>query len=318
MHYRQLGQTDLTVSRICFGCWQLSPRFWGDVPLEPWEAALNAALDAGVNFIDTADAYGNGHAETSLGAFLKREGLRDRFVLATKFFWNFTSGNGAVPDTRYDHILSACEASLKRLQTDHIDLYQIHAHDPLTIPEEVGAALLRLRREGKVRWFGVSNLNPEQMRAYGRYFPIDCLQPPYSLLDREIESHTLPYCLAETIGVIAYSPLFRGLLSGKYPADHVFSDSRGNAPLFKGEAFMRINAGLDALRPIAESLDLSLAQLAVRWVLRHPALTCAIVGIKTPEHVTGIVKAAAAELPMERWHQVAGIMSKARREALNV
>lgn len=310
-----LGQTDLRVSRICFGCWQLSPRFWGDVPLEPWEAALKQALEDGVNFIDTADAYGNGHAERCLGDFFKREGLRDRFVLATKFFWDIEADKRA-PNTQHDYILRACEASLKRLQTDHIDLYQIHAFDPLTRPEAVAAALLRLQQQGKVRWFGVSNLNPEQMRMYGKFFRIDCLQPSYSLLSRDIESETLPYCQTQGMGVIAYSPLYRGLLTGKYPADHQFTDSRAHSTLFQGEAFKRINAGLDALRPIAESLGLTLAQLAVRWVLRHPALTCAIVGIKTPSHLHSIVAAADDALPMDTWYQVAGIMDNARREAL--
>lgn len=317
MQYRQLGRTDLRVSRICFGCWQLSPRFWGEVPVEPWEAALRTALDAGINFVDTADAYGNGHAEDCLGAVFAREpGTRDRVVLATKFYWNFESGQGAFPDTRHDYILRACEASLKRLRTDRIDLYQIHAHDPLTRPEDVAAALLRLRREGKVRWFGVSNLNPEQMRLYARWFPVDCLQPPYSLLAREVESETLPYCLAEGMGVIVYSPLYRGLLSGKHPPGHVFSDTRGLDPLCRGAALARIQAGLEELRPVAASLGLTLPQLAVRWVLRHPAVTCAISGIKTPEHVTGIVKAADEALPAEVWHQAAGILARARKEAL--
>ncbi len=315
MQYRQLGQTDLKVSKICFGSWQLSPHFWGDVPLKPWEAALREAIANGINFFDTADAYGNGHAEKSLGAFFKREGLRDKIVLASKFYWNFTHDT-RLPDTRHDYILQACEASLKRLGTDRIDLYQIHSFDPLTRPEEVAAALLRLRKEGKVRWFGVSNLTPEQMRMYRRFFDIHCLQPPYSLLMRQVEQDALPYCLAQRMGVIAYSPLYRGLLTGKYPADHVFTDSRARDKFFNGAAFARINAGLDRLRPLAQELGLTLPQFAVRWVLRHPALTSAIVGIKSPDHVDGILTAADDELPMETWHQAADIMRQARSEAL--
>lgn len=314
MQTMQLGKTDLNVSRICFGCWQLSPRFWGDVPLEPWQAAIRKALDVGVNFIDTADAYGEGYAESSLGEYIDRDGLRDRFAIATKFYWNF-EGETRHPDTRYEYIIRECEASLKRLRTDRIDLYQIHAFDPLTRPDEVGAALNRLKKEGKIRWFGVSNLNPEQMRMYQRHFEINCLQPPYSLLSRGIEKQELPYCQAERIGVIAYSPLYRGLLTGKYARDHQFTDSRQNAKLFQGAAFQRMLDALDSLKPVAEKHGLTVAQLAIRWVLTHPALTCAIVGIKTAEQIETIAPAAAGELPIEDWHHVAGVIQKAKAEA---
>lgn len=314
MTYTQLGKTDLIVSKVCFGCWQLSPRFWGEVPLEPWHDAIKAALDVGVNFIDTADAYGNGYAEASLGEFLDAEGLRDRFVIATKFYWNF-EGEERHPDTRYEYILRECEASLKRLKTDRIDLYQIHAYDPLTVPEEVAAAFGRLKKEGKVRWFGVSNQNAEQMRMYNRHFEVSSLQPPYSLLARGVEQNELPYCQGERIGVIPYSPLFRGLLTGKYSRNHKFTDSRADAPYFNGDRFQRIMDGLDELRPIADNLGLDLAQLAIRWVATHPAVTAPIVGIKTADHITGIVKAVEDTLPVDLWHRVARIMTTAKERA---
>ncbi len=314
MEYRQLGKTDLVVSRICFGCWQLSPKFWGEVAIEPWHEALKAALDCGVNFVDTADAYGDGYAESSLGEYLAAQKLRERFIIATKFYWNF-EGKQRHPDTRYEYILRECEASLARLKTDYIDLYQIHAFDPLTVPEEVGAAFGRLKKEGKVRWFGVSNLNVEQMRMYGRHFEVSSLQPPYSLLSRTIESSELPYCRAERIGVIPYSPLYRGLLTGKYARDHVFTDSRSSARYFTGTPFQAIMDGLDELRPIAADLGLDLAQLAIRWIATHPAITAPIVGIKTPDHITGIAKAVEAPLPVDLWHRVAGIVAAARQAA---
>lgn len=318
MQYRRLGTSDLNVSRICFGCWQLSPHFWGDVPLAPWEEALKTALDVGINFIDTADAYGNGHAEESLGAvFGRNTGMRDRIVLATKFFWSFEDGGpDTYPNTQHDYILRACEASLKRLRTDHIDLYQIHSFDPLTRPDEVGEALLRLKREGKVRWFGVSNLNAEQMRLYQRWFPIHSLQPQYSLFSRGIESNELPFCLSNDIGVMVYSPLYRGLLSGKYAADHVFTDRRTRDPLFRGAAFARVREGIEELRPMADGLGLTLAEFALSWVLRHPAITSAISGIKSPEHVLGSVKAAEVVMPVETWNRAADLMARVRREAL--
>ncbi len=304
MQYTQLGKTDLKVSRICFGCWQLSPRFWGEVDLREWTAALRAAEETGVNFIDTADAYGDGFAETSLGDFFAAEGCRDRFVLATKFYWSFETGK-RYPDTSYDYILRECEASLKRLKTDVIDLYQIHAWDPLTRPDEVAAALNRLKKEGKVRWFGVSNLNVEQMRAYQRHFDVACLQPLYNMLDRKVEAEELPFCQSERIGVITYSTLCRGLLSGKYSKDQTFNDARGNNPRFQGERFARILDRLEQTKPIAEKYGLTTPQLAVRWALTNPAVTSAIVGVKKPEHITTIAPAADGVLSIADWHALA-------------
>lgn len=315
MKFTQLGATDLMVSRICFGCWQLSPAWWGEVALEPWQKAVSAALDAGVNFIDTAGAYGDGYAETCLGDYLAANNLRDRFVLATKVYWNFEKEE-RFPDTTYDFILRDCENALRRLKTGHIDLYQIHAWDPITRPDEVAAAMTQLKREGKVRWLGVSNQNVEQMELYGAHMDVQCLQPPYSLLARDVESRELPYCLKNRIGVIPYSPLYRGLLTGKYSRGQQFDDSRGRQALFQGAAFNRILDGLDELRPLAESLGLSLPQLAIRWVLTHPAVTSAIVGVKTPEHITTIVDAAEDALDQETWHKAAKVMATAKQEAL--
>ncbi len=308
MRYAQLGKTDLVVSRICFGCWQLSPAFWGQVALEPWRAALKRALDLGVNFIDTADAYGDGYAESSLGEFLHREGLRDRFIVATKFYWDFTV-SPRVPNTTHDYIIRACEDSLRRLKTDRIDLYQIHAWDPLTRPEEVAAAFGRLKKEGKVRWFGVSNQNLEQIGLHRRFFEVASLQPHYNLLFRENEAREFPYCMEHRIGVIPYSPLYRGLLTGKYARDQRFEDHRGNLDLFTGDRFQRVLDALEEATPLARELGLTVSQLAIRWVLTHPAVTSAIVGIKTPEHIEGIAPAAEAELANGTWHKLAGLFA---------
>lgn len=316
MQYAQLGKSDLNVSRICFGCWQLAPAFWGDVPLEPWEKALHSAIDLGVNFIDTANAYGDGYAEECLGNYFAKTGTRDKFVLATKFFWVIHDDGGRHVDTSYDSIIEECEKSLRRLQTDRIDLYQVHAFDPLTRPDRVAAALKLLQDQGKVRHFGVSNLNVEQMRMYAKHIEIASLQPPYSLLARDVEACELPYCLAENIGVIPYSSLFRGLLTGKYERDHKFTDSRKNIPLFNGNAFQRILDAMDELAPIAADLDLTVPQLAIRWNLTHPAVTAPIVGVKTPDHIEGIVAAADDVLPVELWHQVAETLQTAKKEAL--
>lgn len=312
MDYAQLGKTDLVVSRVCFGCWQLSPRFWGQIDLDDWRAALRKSVDVGVNFIDTADAYGEGYAETSLGDWFAADGLRDSFVLATKFYHNFENPDERVPDTSYDYIIRECEASLKRLRTDRIDLYQIHAWDPLTRPDEVAAAFTKLKKDGKIRWFGVSNMNADQMRMYLRYWPVECLQPLYNLLDRDAEAHEFPLCLEKRIGVITYSSLARGLLTGKYTPETTFEDHRGNNPRFKGEKFQKIIDAVNSLQPFADKYGITIPQLAIRWVLTHPAVTSAIVGVKKPEHIEGIAPAANGLLDARDWWKMANVIAAAK------
>jgi aryl-alcohol dehydrogenase-like predicted oxidoreductase len=312
MQYQQLGKTDLIVSRICFGCWQQSPKFWGNVDQDAWEKAVIGAPDNGVNFIDTADAYGDGYAETRLGEVLTKHHIRDKYIIATKFYWNFSDEEQRFPDTRHDYILRECEASLERLQTDRIDLYQIHAWDALIRPAEVAEAFARLKREGKVRWFGVSNWNSDQMRMLQKYFPIECLQPHYNLIARDIEARELPFCLENRIGVIAYSPLHRGLLTGKYAPDHQFTDSRAGAKYFSGEPFKRILEALHSLQPIAEKYELTIPQLSIAWLLTQPAVTSTIVGIKTLDHIATIVPAAKVLLEQHDWHHVANVIEKAK------
>jgi len=315
MKTTQLGQTDLNVSRLCFGCWQLSPSFWGDIDIKPWEDAIHAAVEHGVNFLDTADAYGDGYAEEQLGRLMKAENLREKFVVATKFYWNFTDPDSRFADTTHDYIIQACENSLRRLQTDHIDLYQIHSWDPITRPEEVARAFATLKAQGKVRWFGVSNLNPEQMDLYRAHFEVSCLQPNYSLLSRGIEKRELPYCLKNGIGVINYSPLFRGLLGGRYHADSVIEGARASGPLFHGEGLRIITEAVDKAKVLAAELELTMAQLALRWTLTNPAITSPIVGVKKPDHILGALKAADTVLPQDTWHHVAKIFDSALAEA---
>ncbi len=308
MQYTQLGNTDLNVSRLCLGCWQLSPQFWGDVELGPWQAAIRRGLDLGINFIDTANAYGEGYAEDCLGKFLEREKLRDDFIVATKVYWNFRQEKRH-PDTRYSHIIEECEDSLKRLRTDRIDLYQIHAWDPLTRPEEVAEAMHRLRREGKVRWFGVSNFTVEQMRLYQRYFDVSTLQPKYNPLQRGPEKDLFPYCLAANVGTLIYSPLERGLLTGKYADGHTFGDSRDQAAQFQAKSLAAMRGACDELKPMAERNGLGIPGLMIRWVLTHPAVSSAIIGFKKPEHVETLAKAPEAPLSHLDWHKLAATIA---------
>ncbi|HOJ30655.1 MAG TPA: aldo/keto reductase [bacterium] len=312
MKYIQLGKTDLIVSRICFGCWQLSPRFWGNIPLDEWNAAMKKAMDCGINFVDTAQAYGDGFAESVLGDFMSKYNCRKELIIATKFYWNIDDPENRYPDTGFQYIINECEASLKRLKTDWIDLYQIHAWDPLTNPEEVAAALLLLKKQGKIRWIGVSNMNVHQMNMYIRYFDIDCLQPLYNILDRDAEKELFPFCLEKKIGVITYSSLARGILTGKYSGNETFEDSRANHPRFTGENFRKItNAVNTIMKPVSEKLGITVAELAVRWILTHPAVTSAIVGVKKVQHIESVLKAPDSHLDRQLWHKIANEMANA-------
>ena len=276
-----------------------------------WREAVLAALGNGINFFDTADAYGDGFAEEQLGEVLREAGARDDVIVATKFYWHVEDGgNRYYPDTRADYLFRACEASLRRLKTDHIDLYQIHAWDPLIRPEEVGAAFEKLRQDGKARWFGVSNWNVGQMALGRAHFPLATLQPKYNLLDREAEASVFPYCLEHQIGTLVYSPLERGLLGGHCHPGQEFMDSRARNPLFQGKRFEGLLKGIDQLRPLAEEVGLTVAQFALRWTLTHPAVTCAILGVKSARHLAA-APAAEDALPQDVWHLAARIMEKA-------
>lgn len=205
-----LGSSGLSVSPIAFGTWQLSPRFWGEQSRDDALAAMKCACDLGINFFDTADAYGDGYAETVLGEAL-RDLPRRELVVCTKWFNHFNPDASRYPDLSAQHLRERCDASLQRLGIETIDLCLLHMFDPLTPLEEVAETLTDLRHQGKVRAFGVSNHTVEQVRAQRRYAPYSVVQPAYSLIDPAIETDLLPYCQAENVGVMVYSPLHKGL-----------------------------------------------------------------------------------------------------------
>ncbi|MDY7011519.1 MAG: aldo/keto reductase [Planctomycetota bacterium] len=280
----KLGRSRLEVSPICYGSWQLSPKYWGDIPAEQIIGAVHRAFEVGVNFFDTADAYGDGLAEEVMGEALATL-PRDRVVLATKLYWHFYDDGRRHPDLSGKYVIEECENSLRRLKTDYIDLYQLHAFDPLTPLDETTEAMEKLRKAGKVRFYGTSNFTVEQMRLAKRFGDYSTDQPQYSLLDRQIESDVLPYCEAEDIGVLVFSPLSRGLLTGKYDGSETFTDFRSNAPRFTGQKFKDLAAAVQSLAPIAEKYGLSIVQLVLAATLAHPAVHCAIVGIKTAAQI---------------------------------
>jgi len=279
-----LGASALEVSPVCFGTWQLSPRFWGDQSRAEIRAAMRTAFDAGINFFDTADAYGDGYAETVLGQFLG-EVPREQVVIATKVFNHYNPDASRYPDLDPAHIAARCEASLTRLGTDVIDLYLLHFVDQLTPLAEVAAAMERLREQGKIRQYGVSNHNVEELRAARAFGNYTVVQPPYSLVNPGIESGLLPCCQAENLGVMVYSPMHKGLLTGKYRGTETFTDFRQFHPDFQGARFQALATAVQSLRPFADGYGLSLYQLILAATLMHPAIHVAVTGIKNPAQI---------------------------------
>jgi len=298
-----LGATGLKVSPICFGTWQLSPRFWGEVPKESVLAAMNRAFDGGINFFDTADAYGDGYGETVLGEFLASK-PRDQLVVCTKVFNHFNPDASRYPDLSHAHIRQRCELELQRMGIETIDLYLLHMFDPLTPLEDVTATLDSLKAQGKIRHYGVSNHTVEQLRAHRRFGHYDVVQPRYSLVETDIESDLLPYCQSENIGVMVYSPLGKGLLTGKYTGSESFTDFRKHHADFQGTRFQRICAAVRELRPLADKYGLSVYQLVLVATLMHPGIHVAVVGIKNEPQIVEALGATGKSLSREDYFTV--------------
>jgi aryl-alcohol dehydrogenase-like predicted oxidoreductase len=299
MRYRPLGSSNLEVSEISLGSWLT---FSGGVAFEQTRACTDAAFEAGINFFDTANVYGRGAAESAWGEILSRR-PRDSYVLATKVW-------GQMSDDPEDRGLSAAEiakqidASLERLQTDYVDLYQAHRFDPDVPIEETIEALQRVVSEGKARYLGFSEWTPEQIQAAIAIAGTDLFvssQPQYSMLWQAPEVELFPLSVANGISQIVWSPLAQGVLTGKYrvgqepPADSRAASSDMNS--FMGQAMTdRILEAVDRLRPVADQAEVSMTEMALAWVLRRPELASAIVGASRPEQVRANANASGIEL----------------------
>ena len=280
MRTKQLGKDGPAVPIICLGAWPLGGGM-GTLPDKQVFDTVHAALDNGVNFIDTAEGYRT--SESVLGKALK--GKRDSVILATKL-----SG-----DHSLQHMNQAIDNSLRALQTDYVDLYQLHGPRPETSIEQTMGGLLRLQEQGKIRYIGVSNFSAEQHAEALKYGHIDSSQPMYSLFVRTAEESVLPFCEANGIGVIVHSPLAKGLLTGKYADGYHFpeDDERSWMAAFQGERFAKALHVADELKDWAASNDHSLVDLAIAWTLSNTAVTSCIVGAKTPEQAIKNAEAAA-------------------------
>ncbi len=292
-----LGKTGLEVSRIAFGTWQLGGE-WGSFDEDSAITAIRHARELGVNFFDTAQAYGFGKSEEVLATALRAEldRNRDDLVIATKGGVN--PGGERPRDARRDFLRQGVESSLRALKLDHIDLYQVHWPDERTPAEETAAALQELVDEGKIRHVGVSNYTAAQMAEFDRTRPVETLQPPYHLFRRGIEHEVLPYTREHDIGVLVYSPLASGLLTGRMTTDATFeeSDWRAQSSAFKGETLRRNLAVVDRLSEFAAARGHSVSQLAIAWVLAQQGVHVAIVGARSARNIENSLAAAEIDL----------------------
>ncbi len=302
------GATGLEVSPMCFGTWQLSPRFWGDQSKQDVLAAMGAAIDGGINFFDTADAYGDGYAETVLGEFLAGR-PRESVVICTKVFNHFNPDGSRYPDLSPEHVRQRCELQLGRMGLETIDLYLVHLFDPLTPLGDIAETMDDLRRQGKIRAYGVSNHSIEQLRAQRHFGAYDAVQPCYSLVDTDIERDLIPYCQAENIGVMVYSPLHKGLLTGKYAGSEEFTDFRKFLPDFQGERFRMIAEAVQRLGPLAKKYDLTIYQLVLTATLMHPGIDVAVVGIKNQKQIEEAIKATGKTISREDYFAVCNTLA---------
>lgn len=292
MEYRKLD--DLKVSVIGYGAWGIGGApFWNNEGDNKSIESIKISYENGINFFDTAPVYGFGHSEKLIGKALKE--VRDKVVIATKcgLRWGKESLSSLRKDASRKSILEEIDQSLRRLDTDRIDLYQVHWPDLETSQNETMETLLEIQNQGKIRYIGLSNYSAEQIKESLQYGKIISLQPEFSLLAREIEKDTVPLCLEKKIGIIAYSPLASGVLTGKYHKKTKFKDwrSKGIIGTFTGEGFVDNISKVDRLREIAREEGKTCGQTAINWVLRQPGLVTALVGVKNSSQMEENIKA---------------------------
>ncbi|MBZ4419072.1 aldo/keto reductase [Myxococcus sp. RHSTA-1-4] len=311
MEKRRLGDSDLHITALGFGAWAIGGggwRFaWGPQEDPKSIEAIHRALDSGINWIDTAAAYGLGHSEEVVARALEGRSRRPYIFTKCGMVWDTKGDIHRVLDG--DSIRRECEASLRRLKVDAIDLYQIHwPVESLTEIEEGWTAMAELRRQGKVRWIGVSNFNTDQLERIQRIAPVTSLQPPYSLIHRDIETNILPYCSRNGIGVITYSPMASGLLSGAMTRERVAAfpqdDWRRHSQDFQEPQLSRNLELVDRMRVIGGRHGRSPAEVAIAWTLRTPVVTGAIVGARSAAQVEGFIAAGDFRLTADEVKEI--------------
>lgn len=315
MEYRKLAHTDLELSVVTFGSWAAGGWMWGKTDHNAAVEAIKAAYDLGVTSIDTAPVYGQGESERIVGEAI-RDFPRDKVQILTKYGmrWDLDKGDFAFkskdnqgnPIDIYKYagkesIIKECEDSLRRLGTDYIDLYQIHWPDRNTPLSETFEAVERLIEQGKVRYAGVCNYDAALLEDASKVINLVSDQIPYSMVNRGMDRETIPYCIRNEKSVIVYSPLERGLLTGKMKPGYTFADGdhRKTNPFFTDENIKKTDAFLEKLMPLADAKKVTLGQLVIRWTVEHPGVTVALVGARSPEQAIQNAKAADIILTTE-------------------
>lgn len=325
MEHRKLGNSEIKISEIAFGAWAIGGWMWGGADTKDAIKAIETAVDNGMTTIDTAAVYGFGLSEELVGKATK--GKRDKVEILTKFgltwydkkgefYFSSADNSGKNVDIyRYaskEQVLKECDQSLKRLVTDYIDLYQIHWADPTTPVSETMEALDILVTKGKIKAGAVCNYSADLMKEAEQTFPIASNQVPYSMVNRGIENDVVPYSIDRNIGILAYSPLQRGLLTGKIKKGHEFKegDSRPATIYYKEPNLSRIIKITEELKKMSDDRNITLAQLVLNWTIQQPGITCALAGARNPMQVMDNLKASEVKLSSEEVSKVNQILSK--------
>jgi aryl-alcohol dehydrogenase-like predicted oxidoreductase len=325
MEHRQLGQSEIQLSSIVFGAWAIGGWMWGGADQQDAVAAIQKAVESGMTSIDTAAIYGQGHSESIVGEAV--EGRRDEVQILTKFglrwdtdkglhYFDSTNNQGRpISIHRYGgkaSVIEECEQSLKRLRTDYIDLYQHHRSDPTTPVEETMEALSILLEQGKIRSAGVSNYTLEETKKALAALPIVCNQLPYSMLERDIEHDLVPFCREQQISILAYSPLQRGILTGKIKPGHTFAptDHRSQQYYFQPGNHEKVMDFLVEIEPIAGERGITLTQLVINWTLHREGITHVLVGARNPRQVEENAEAGGFRLSSTETERIDAALEK--------
>lgn len=311
MEYAKTAIEGMEISRVGLGTWAMGGAGWGGIVDEPAVAAVRKALDMGVNLVDTAPAYGAGHSEEIVGRALK-DGYRQKCVLATKCGLSWTEDGVVYRDSRPETIRKECEASLKRLGTDYIDIYQVHWPDGNVPIAETAGVMKELMDEGKIRAIGVSNYSNAQLDEWRKTAPLHTIQPSFNILEDKLFENQLPYAKEHNIAVLGYSALCRGMLHGTYYVGMKFNEGDMRAqddPKYQGENFVNHLKAVDALKEYAKGLGKTVADISVRWVLEK-GVTCALWGARKPEQLDAISGCVGFTLTKEQCDEMEAIVAK--------
>ena len=318
MKTHTFGNTNIEVTPVGLGTWAIGGWMWGGTDEAKSIDTIHAAIDKGIKLVDTAPVYGFGRSEEIVGKALAG-GRRDKVALATKVALNWDQDENVQRDATAARIQQEVEESLRRLDTDTIDIYQIHWPDPATPMEETARAMEKLLKDGKIRAIGVSNFTPEQMEEFRKFAPLHSLQPPYNLFERDIEKEILPYCREQGLATITYGGLCRGLLSGKMSQDSHFDgdDLRNNDPKFQGDRFRQYLSAVEALDQYArDHYGKNVLALALRWLIDQEGVTTALWGARRPDQLDPVTEIEGWSLSPDDMQAIDDILAEHVRDPI--